>query len=162
MKSKVSDTEVLVSDTLLSKELPMMKKIMAIVCISAIFFASPAFAYKRDVPQKEGAEETTTEEYKPEQAPQPVFKTTSGGNGVETFAYVLIGLGGAAAITGSTFAVATNKRLTGAIIGASGAALGLTGSLMLLLGSSHGGYYGLSPEVDPTHGTYGLAFAGNF
>jgi hypothetical protein len=142
----------------------MIKKLMAIICIVTMLLSSTVFAYTRDVPSKESSEEETpAQEYRQQQAPQQPYQyEESGGSGVETMGYVFIAMGGAAAITGSTLAIATDKRLAGAIVGGAGAALGLAGSLMIMLGSSHHSYYGVSPTIDPLHQTYGLTLAANF
>lgn len=128
----------------------MMKLFTAAICIVTILFASPAFAYKRDA--KKGA---------PQQERQQGYNYDyGGGHGLMTMGYVFIALGGAAAIAGTTIVTATDKRLAGAIVGGSGAALGLAGTLMIIFGE-HGGY-ALAPAIDPTHRSYGLAMAGKF
>lgn len=125
-----------------------------------MLISSNAFAYTRDVPSKEEPKEAPAEYYEPQQAPQPEYRyEESGGHGVVTAGYILTAVGGAAAITGSTFAVATDKHLAGVIVGAAGAALGLAGSLMIMFGSTH---YALGPTIDHTRGAYGLAMSGNF
>jgi len=140
------------------KESIMIKKILTAICIATILIPYPAFAYKRDVPSEE---KTSEGQAWPQQTSEPEHKYESGGDGLLTAGYVFIALGGAAAIAGSTIAVASDKRLAGAIVGSTGAALGLTGSLMILFGSGSSGY-GLAPAVDPAHGTYGLAMAAKF
>jgi len=142
----------------------MIKKLMAIICLLTMLLSSTAFAYKRDVPSNEPSEEEApAQEYRQQQAPQQPYQyEESGGRGVETMGYVFVALGGVAAITGSTLIAATDKNLAGAIVAGTGAALGLTGSLMIMLGAGHHSYYGVSPTIDPSHNTYGLALAANF
>ena len=138
----------------------MMKLFTAVICITTIVFASPAFAYKRDVQPKS---DTETQEAPSQEQYKYDYKYESGGGsgrGLMMAGYVCLALGGAAAIAGTTIVTATDKRLAGAIVGASGAALGLAGTLMIVFGGESG--YGLGPSVDPSHGTYGLAMAGKF
>lgn len=137
-----------------------MKQFIAAACISTILFASPAFAYKRDIPPKAPTEES---EEAPQQETEQEYKYESGGHGggLVTMGYVLIGIGGVAVIAGSTIITATNKRLAGTIIDAGGGVVALTGSMMVLFGSRSGGY-GLAPKIDPVHKNYGLIFAKNF
>lgn len=143
-----------------------MNRLIAIVCIIAVLCSSSAFAYKRDVPTKQEPsteEESTQESVESQQAVQPQYPQypkESGGRGLEITGIVLTAIGGAAAIAGSTIAVASDKHTTGAIVAGAGAALGLTGSLLIMFGSSS--YYGLAPVVDPTSNTYGLSFGKNF
>lgn len=148
-----------------------MRIFTAIICIAVIVFASPAFAYKRDVPSKK----VTTEESQAgepvqkgdEEAAEEVQETIEEdysyqprGSGLVTTGYIFIGLGSAAAIAGSTIITATDKNITGAIISGGGAALALAGSMMILFGSREG--YAVAPVVDPKSGTYGIAAAANF
>jgi len=132
-----------------------MGKFIITTCIASILFASPAFAYKREAPPK-----GETEESEPQQVTREEYDYSYGRSGLVTAGYVFIALGGAAAIAGSTIAVATDKRLAGTIVGATGAALGLTGSFMILFGGQSG--YALAPTIDPVHKTYGLTLAKNF
>lgn len=137
----------------------MIKLFTVAICAVTILFASPAFAYKRDVGPKN---ETETEEGAPQQQPEE-YKYESGGGGgrgLLTMGYVCIALGGAAAIAGTTIVTASDKHLTGAIVGGAGAALGLAGTLMIVFGEQSS--YGVGPTVNPSHGTYGLAMAGKF
>jgi hypothetical protein len=140
----------------------MMKKMIALTCIFMFLLASQALAYKRDVP-KQTPDETTTEEPQPEtkEAQYEDYSYGGGHSGMVIAGYVFIALGSMAAIAGSTIIAATDNNLTGAIVSGSGAALGLTGSMLLVFGS-HGSEYGVSPSVDPANKSYGLAFSGNF
>jgi len=146
----------------------MMKRVISVICLLSVLFALPVYAYKRDVPSRETV---TTEEEGGSTAGEPQQEKIKeedysygggSGHGMVIAGYIFIGLGSAAAIAGSTILTATDKNLTGAIVSASGAALGLTGTMFLIFGSREESYYGLGPSVDPANKSYGLAFSGNF
>lgn len=130
----------------------MTKKIAAVACIIAMFCASPVFSYQRDVRSNQNEQD--------ESGPSPVPEERGGGRGLMIAGYTMIGLGGAAAIAGSALAMTNSKRTAGIIVGSSGAAIGLAGSIMLLF-SAHDGY-AIAPQIDPIKNQYGLAFAANF
>lgn len=141
----------------------MMKKIVAFVCIFTFLAVSQVLAYKRDVPKQQTQDETATEEPQQETKEKHEDYSYGGGHsGMAIAGYIFIAMGSAAAIAGSTILTATDKNMTGAIVSASGAALGLAGTLFLVFGS-HGSSYGaVGPAVDPAKDTYGLAFSGKF
>lgn len=131
----------------------MTKKIAAVVCLFTMFCASPALSYQREARSNQDTQE--------EARPEPIPEERNRGYGLMIAGYTMIGLGGAAAIAGSAIATASSsRRLTGVIVGSSGAAIGLAGSLMLLF-SSHE-KYSITPQIDPIKNQYGLAFAANF
>ncbi|MFA5811777.1 MAG: hypothetical protein WC956_05545 [bacterium] len=144
----------------------MHKKLISLICISMIFLASPAFAYKRDTgPEPQGGQQEGSTQQAPAQQSQASgddYGYESGkGRGLVIAGYVLLVAGGMAAIAGSTIAAASdNHRTLGAIVGGSGAAVSLAGTLMVVFGGSSG--YALGPVIDPKHETYGLALAANF
>ena len=77
--------------------------------------------------------------------------------------------GGLAAIAGSAYAIAKrDDKTVGAIIGASGLALGLAGGLLQVWGANkrqeaeQGWTYGLAPVVDPERRAAGLALSATF
>jgi hypothetical protein len=150
----------------------MNKPLISLICIIAVFAASPAFAYKRDMGS---AQPATAEQQAPSApetpaAPQAPWDQGSGddygygtdkGQGVVTAGYVLVIIGGMAAIAGSTLLAADDdQRTLGAIIGGSGAALSLGGSLMIAFGGQSS--YAVGPRIDPATKSYGLAMAANF
>jgi len=151
----------------------MKNKAAAALCIFSILFPSSAFAYSRGS-QGYGeiqAEETEVEtgaqaETEAEEMPSGEIQETEeppevpGMSGTVIGGYVLITVGGLAAIAGSTIITASNKDTLGAIVLGSGAAMGLAGSLMIMLGSRSG--YAVGPAVDPASGTYGVVVAKRF
>lgn len=140
----------------------MTKRFMALFIAASMLFASSAFGYKRDAPPKNDitAEEPNDEPAK-EGSSDDESQHERKGEGMITAGYVLLAAGSAAAIAGGTLITATNKDLTGAIISAGGAVMGLAGSMLIIFGSRSGGY-AVAPSVDPARGTYGLAMSGNF
>ncbi len=143
----------------------MTKRFMALFIAASMLFAQTAFGYKRDAPPKNGSGNITAEEPNDEPAKEgssdDEYQHERKGEGMITAGYVLLAAGSAAAIAGGTLITATNKDLTGAIISAGGAVMGLAGSMLIIFGSRSGGY-AVAPSVDPARGTYGLAMAGNF
>jgi hypothetical protein len=151
----------------LSGRHPAMKGTAAICisCLLAFLMASPALAYRRDVQGQPAASAAAGEapEGQPEpgqgQHPSDWDTGSPGGSGTVTWGYVLLGVGGAAAIAGSTIVAATDKRTTGIIVGSAGATMSLVGTMMIMMG---GRGYAVGPAVDPGSGSYGLAVAANF
>lgn len=129
----------------------MGRKLVALLCLLTLFWALPASAYKRDASLSD--QEESSEE------PAPVSPPSFGVSGSHVAGYLMIGVGGAAAIAGSTIVATTHKNVLGASIGAGGAVLSLVGSLLLMMTPSG---YALAPQIDPEHQSYGLAVAANF
>lgn len=159
----------------------MKIKWISVVVVLAFFSSSSALAYQRNEAtgrdrhlakaKQEKAEECSGEqcpgEAEPEAVPEarPAPQTGGGverrGRGVMIGGYVLAAAGSAAALAGSTLsAVSSSKRTTGIIIASSGAALGIAGGLMIMLGGHMG--LALAPTADPDRGAYGMALAANF
>ncbi len=133
----------------------MARKLVALLCLLTLLWALPASAYKRDASfpdQEESSEE-------PAEQPASVSPPSFGVSGSHVAGYLMIGVGGAAAIAGSTIVATTHKNVLGASIGAGGAVLSLVGSLLLMMTPSG---YALAPQIDPEHQSYGLAVAANF
>jgi hypothetical protein len=145
----------------------MMRILTAILCIMTLLFASTAYAYKSDVKQLSAvqAEDEETQGKAPEGKEEQKQKEGEGDypeggtSGMMIGGYVLIAVGGLAAIAGSTILTATDKDILGVSLSAGGGALGLAGSLMLIFGSRT---YDIGPAVDLKNGTYGVRFAKRF
>ncbi len=157
----------------------MRYRFVSIFCLATILFSPAAFAYDRSnqgysVAQADDEEyqagvppddEGVSEEKKAKDIEREIYEGSGGGDGggrsgAVIGGYVLIAVGGMAAIAGSTIIAATDKNVLGASIAAGGAAMGLAGSLMIMLGSRSG--YAVGPAVDPSSGSYGLALAKRF
>ena len=73
--------------------------------------------------------------------------------------YLLLTMGGLAAIAGSTIVAATDHNVLGASMAGGGAATSLIGTLMITLGHRS---YAIGPAIDPGSGTYGVVLAKRF
>ena len=158
-----------------------MKKIAAVICLMSILVPSSSFAYSRssqgysnvdsqeaEWQTTEGSKERSAEEaqrelegkseHQPPRAPEGELESRMSTTAI--LGYVMITVGGLAAIGGSTILATTSKRTLGASIAAGGAAVGLAGSMMLMFGQRR--TYGVSPAIDPESGTYGVVLAKRF
>lgn len=153
----------------------MKSKLAAIICIFTMLTSSSAFAYSRDSQgygdvQAEEVEveteiETQTETEIDEEPYRDIQETEEppempGMSGTVIGGYVLITLGGLAAIAGSTIISTSDKNTLGAIVLGGGAVMSLGGTLMIMLGSRGG--YAVGPVVDPKGGAYGVMVAKRF
>jgi len=141
----------------------MKSSIVSTVCVLLMLISMPAFGYSRDNQgyggvQQEGAQAEASKA--PKDAPDEDWDDYGGGpSGMMIGGYVLLAVGGAAAIAGSTIVATTDKDVLGACVAAGGGAMSLAGTLMITLGSRS---YAIAPAVDPKSGTYGLALASRF
>ncbi len=148
----------------------MIRSLLAVTCVLTMLITSTAYAYKKDTykssnssdildimeEQPEAPEDTPGEkEGESDEEDYP----NGGPSGMMIGGYVLIALGGMAAIAGSTILMTTDKNLLGASISAGGAAVGLAGSMMLIFGSRS---VAVGPTIDPKTGTYGVMVAKRF
>lgn len=162
----------------------MKIKLAAVICMITMLVSSSAFAYSRDsqgyggsdsesreMPAEEEAEEMAEAEAimrdAPQEAEEKPYRDIQesegepdfGMSGMQIGGYVLVTIGGLAAITGSTMLSTSSHKTLGAIIMGSGAAMGLGGSLMIMFG---GRSYAVVPRVDPKSGTYGVMLSKRF
>jgi len=145
-----------------------MKKIISIVSLILILIPSISGAYSR---QSQGYSKSNGQEIRsaedaddgvgmkqgrkmPDEDYGPQRRSS------HIWGYVLLTAGGMAAIAGSTIIATTDKKILGVSLSAGGAAMALTGTLLITLGS-HGGY-SMGPSVDPASGTYGVVLAKRF
>lgn len=158
----------------------MMKRAVVFMIVLSLLMPSFALAAKKtrsDAGGEEGAEvmDERSEEAAPvrgdepqRRGPRPLSeeeydRRMRSANAMITTGYILSGVGGMAAVAGSVYIAAKpDKRLTGAIIGASGLALGLAGGLVTIFGyhkrsNTEGRTWSIAPAVDPSQGTYALA-----
>ena len=144
---------------------------VAAILVAVSVVAAPAQAYKRDVPREPSAGQEEAPLPQPQHAPDEGQQETReredegmgappNGRGTVIGGYVLLTIGGLAAIGGSTMIAAMNNDTWGIIVSSSGAALSLGGTLMILLGQGSG--YALGPQIDPAHQHYGLVLAKKF
>ena len=149
----------------------MKFKLAAVICIFTMLVSSTAFAYSRGSQgygeiQAEETDVGAQTQAEPDEEPYQDIQETEempevpGMSGTQIGGYVLITLGGLAAIAGSTIITATDKDILGASILAGGAAMSLGGTLMIMLGGRGG--YAVGPAVDPKRGSYGVLVAKRF
>ena len=145
-----------------------MKKTISIFSILIILIPSIAGAYSR---QSQGYSTGTATELRPDEEIEqdegvrpekrrPERERGPGMGSAHIWGYVLLTAGGMAAIAGSTIVVTTDQKILGAALSAGGAAMALTGTLLITLGSHSG--YSMGPAVDPASGTYGVVLAKRF
>jgi hypothetical protein len=131
---------------------------MVLILSASMLLSTQALAWHRDLPDDSGAEVEGSAPA-PEPAPHEV-RYREPGQGVVTAGYVFLGVGGLAAIAGSTIIAMGNHNTMGVVVGGSGAAVSLAGTLMILLGGQGG--YALAPVIDPGRKSYGMTLAANF
>ncbi len=143
----------------------MIRSLIAIMAILTMLITSTAYAYKSDEYKSSDIEEEQTDtqeetanDQEGEIADEEEYPD-GGASGVMIGGYVLLAVGGLAAIAGSTILSTTDKTVLGASLSAGGAAAGLAGSLMIIFGSRT---YAVGPTIDPKSGTYGVALAKRF
>lgn len=121
--------------------------------------AEEAKTFRGDEPQRRGPQPLSQEEYDRRMRSAQAMITTG---------WILSLTGGMAAIGGSVYLAAKpDKRVTGAIIGGSGLALGLAGGLITMFGyhkrsDTEGRAYSLAPAIDPDRGGVALAYSLQF
>lgn len=130
--------------------------------MAALLLPSVACAYSRDSQgYTQGRPEGVQSE--DEARPAPADRGEETGQGMSSshiWGYVLLTVGGMAAIAGSTMIAATDEDVIGACVSGGGAAMALAGTLLITFGS-HGGY-AAGPSIDPKSGTYGVVLARRF
>ena len=151
----------------------MKTTLTAIVCLLTVLSASPALAYSRD---SQGYSVTAGEADAEASAPEDAYdddpkgaeesivgdtghESGGGAIGVVIGGYLLLTVGGLAAIAGSTIVAATDHNVLGASMAGGGAAASLIGTLMITLGHRS---YAVGPAIDPKNGTYGVVLAKRF